>query len=208
MTQTGEGTAHGIDRLRGKTTMREILEVATGFEASARDFYTGLIPKVSKRIRYLVEELAAEEQEHYDLFTKLAGRADVADQIKVEIERTASDSKFSDCLHLPNLGEQPDDQAVLQYAMGREHAAMQHYGELANTTPPRADPRFVRLPCQRRNKAQAGTRKALLRNNPPRWRCIKIGAGGIHPSLPLRNRAIFKPKGNRTTTSLACLTAI
>jgi len=135
MTQTGEGTAHGIERLRGKTTMREILEVATGFEASARDFYTGLIPKVSKRIRYLVEELAAEEQEHFDLFTKLAERADVAEQIKVEIERTASDSKFSDCLHLPNLGEQPDDQSVLQYAMGREHAAMQHYGELANTTP-------------------------------------------------------------------------
>jgi rubrerythrin len=38
-------------------------------------------------------------------------------------------------LHLPNLGEQPDDQAVLQYAMGREHAAMQHYGELAETMP-------------------------------------------------------------------------
>jgi rubrerythrin len=135
MTQTGEGTAHGIDRLRGKTTLREILEVANGFEASARDFYTSLIPKVSKRIRYLVEELAAEEQEHFDLIAKLAERADIAEQIKVEIERTASDSKFSDCLHLPNLGENPDDQSVLQYAMGREHAAMQHYGELANTTP-------------------------------------------------------------------------
>ena len=128
--------SHGIDRLRSKTTLREILEVATGFEASARDFYTGLIPKVSKRIRYLVEELAAEEQAHFDLFSALAERPDIAEQVKAEIERTASDSKFSDCLHLPNLGEQPDDQAVLQYAMGREHAAMQHYGELAETTPP------------------------------------------------------------------------
>jgi rubrerythrin len=129
-----EGT-HGIDRLRGKTSLREILDVATSFEASARDFYTALIPKVSKRIRYLVEELAAEEQSHYDLFSTLAQRSDLTEQVKAEIERTASDSKFSDCLHVPDLGAEPDDQTVLQYAMGREHAAMMHYGELANTTP-------------------------------------------------------------------------
>lgn len=128
--------SHGVERLRGKTTLREILEVATSFEESARDFYTALIPKVSKRIRYLVEELAAEEQTHFDLFGALARRADIAEQVKAEIGRPATDSKFSDCLHLPDLGEQPDDQAVLQYAMGREHAAMTHYGELAETTPP------------------------------------------------------------------------
>lgn len=130
-----EGT-HGIERLRGKTSLREILEVATHFEEVARDFYTALIPKVSKRIRYLVEELAAEEQGHFDLFGALAQRADIADQAQQEIQRTASDSKFSDCLHLPDLGDNPDDQAVLQYAMGREHAAMTHYGELAETAPP------------------------------------------------------------------------
>jgi len=129
-----EGT-HGIDKLRSKTTLREILEVATSFEASARDFYTALTPKVSKRIRYLVEELAVEEQRHYALFSALAQRGDIAAQVKTEIERTASDSKFSDCLHLPDLGANPDDQAVLQYAMGREHTAMAHYGELANTAP-------------------------------------------------------------------------
>ncbi len=57
-------------------------------------------------------------------------------QVCMLCRRTAIDSKFSDCLHLPDLGDQPDDQAVLQYAMGREHAAMTHYGELAETTPP------------------------------------------------------------------------
>ena len=129
-----EGT-HGVERLRSKTSLSEILEVATSFEASARDFYAALVPKVSKRIRYLVEELAAEEQEHYDLFSTLAQRTDIAEQVQLEIQRTASDSKFSDCLHLPDLGDNPDDQAVLQYAMGREHAAMSHYGELAETTP-------------------------------------------------------------------------
>lgn len=129
-----EGT-HGVERLRGKTSLKEILEVATHFEQNARDFYTALIPKVSKRIRYLVEELAVEEQAHYDLFSALAQRPDIAAQVQQEIQRTAADSKFSDCIHLPDLGDNPDDQAVLQYAMGREHAAMSHYGELAQTAP-------------------------------------------------------------------------
>ena len=127
--------SHGIDRLRDKTTLRDILDVAIGFEAGARDFYIALAPMVSKRIRYLVENLATEEQAHYDLFSALAQRPDLAEQIRSEVARTAADSKFSDCLHLPDLGAAPDDQAVLQYAMGREHAAMMHYGELARTSP-------------------------------------------------------------------------
>jgi len=124
-----------IDRLRGTTSVQEVLDVANSFEAGARDFYTALIPKVSKRIRYLVEELAAEEQSHFNLLAALAARTDIAEQVKAQIEKPASDSKFSDCLHLPNLGEQPDDQAVLQYAMGREHTAMTHYTELALSAP-------------------------------------------------------------------------
>ncbi len=125
-----------IDVLRHTTSVSEVLAVANSFEASARDFYTALIPKVSKRIRYLVEELAAEEQGHFDLLAELSARPDIAEQVKLQIQQPASDSKFSDCLHLPNLGDNPDDQAVLQYAMGREHIAMTHYTELAQSTPP------------------------------------------------------------------------
>lgn len=127
--------SHGVDRLRGTLTVKEVLEVATGFEASARDFYRGLVPRVSKRIRYLVEELAEEEQRHFELFSELAQRHDLSEHVLQQIQRPASDSRFSDCLHLPDLGESPDDQTVLQYAMGREHTAMSHYGELASTTP-------------------------------------------------------------------------
>lgn len=123
-----------IQRLQSKTTLKEILEVATEFERTARDFYTDLIPKVHKSIRYLVEELATEEQEHYDLFTQMAARDDLEQQLKAEVERPASDHQFSDCIHLPDLGEQPDDQAVLQYALRREHAAMEQYHALAQGT--------------------------------------------------------------------------
>jgi rubrerythrin len=134
-TEMEEGKPSSYERIRSMTTLKDVLSVATSFEESARDFYKELIPKVSKRFRWLVEELANEEQGHYDLFTNLAARSDIADQVKAEIERPVTDGKFADAVMIPDLGEQPDDQAVLQYAMGREHLAMTHYRSLADTTP-------------------------------------------------------------------------
>jgi len=131
-----EGHSQSYERIRSKKTLKEILEVATEFERSARDFYTDLIPKVSKQIRYLVEELAQEEQEHYDLFTGLAENPEIEAEILKEVATPASDHRFSDAIHLPDLGEKPDDQAVLQYAMGREHAAMEQYTALAESAEP------------------------------------------------------------------------
>ena len=133
---SGEGHVSGADKLRSRKTLSEILEVATSFEQTARDFYRDLAPRVSKRIRYLVEELAEEEQRHYDLFRELSARPDIAEQVRAQVDTPPSDSKFSDCVHLPDLGEQPDDQAVLQYALGREHAAMEQYRALAESTEP------------------------------------------------------------------------
>ena len=83
-----------------------------------------------------MEELAEEEQRHLDLFSQLSERTDLETVLDVEIERPAGDRKFSDCIHLPDLGENPDDQAVLQYALMREHAAMEQYHALANSTQP------------------------------------------------------------------------
>ena len=131
-----EGHSASYERIKSMKTLEEILEVATSFEEAARDFYTDLIPKVSKNFRWLVEELAEEEQGHYDLFTNLRKRSDIAEQVKAEVRTPVTDGKFSDAIHVPDLGDKPDDQAVLQYAMGREHLAMQHYRELADSTEP------------------------------------------------------------------------
>lgn len=126
----------GYQRLKAQTSLQDILAVATDFERAARDFYSALAPKVSKQLRYLVEELAEEEQRHFDLFTALGERTDIGEQVKQMVDTPASDRRFSDCIHLPELGERPDDQAVLQYALGREHAAMEQYHSLAKSTPP------------------------------------------------------------------------
>ncbi len=131
-----EGALHGKDLLASKKTLADILHVATAFEKTARDFYTALIPRVSKQIRYLVEELAQEEQHHYDLFMELANSPDLKEQIGASVDVPVNDHRFSDYVHTPELGEAPDDQAILQYALGREHAAMEQYQDLANNTEP------------------------------------------------------------------------
>jgi len=125
----------GYKKLKSQTSLKDILEVATEFERTARDFYAALVPRVSKQIRYLVEELAEEEQRHFDLFSGLRARPDLEDMLQELVETPASDRRFSDCIHLPELGERPDDQEVLQYALGREHAAMEQYTSLAESTP-------------------------------------------------------------------------
>jgi rubrerythrin len=134
--EKSEGHVHGRDRLLGSKTVAEILETATSFERSARDFYRDLSPRVSKQIRWLVDELAQEEQRHFDLFEELMQRNDLEEQIRARIATPAADHRFSDCIQLPQLGDKPDDQSVLQYALGREQAAMEQYRELAETTPP------------------------------------------------------------------------
>ena len=136
MKENEEGHVHGRDRMRGSKTVAEVLETATSFERSARDFYLDLVPRVSKQIRWLVEELAEEEQRHFDLFNELTQRDDLEEQIRARIATPAADHRFSDCIQLPQLGDKPDDQSVLQYALGREQAAMEQYRELAETTAP------------------------------------------------------------------------
>ncbi|MCB1760183.1 MAG: ferritin family protein [Gammaproteobacteria bacterium] len=130
-----EGESSSYARLKAHKSLAEILKTAVSFERTARDFYTALAPRVGKNIRYLVEELAAEEQRHFDLFSELMARPDLEAQVGELVETPTSDARFSDCIQLPELGENPDDQAVLQYALGREHTAMEQYASLAESAP-------------------------------------------------------------------------
>ncbi|WP_316860168.1 ferritin family protein [uncultured Cohaesibacter sp.] len=123
------------EALHGMTTVKEILDTATKFEIAARDFYTALIPNVSKNFRWLVEELAEEEQGHVDLFSTLANDPNVIGAMEEKIACPTANTKFSECVQTPDLGLNPDDQAVLQYALFRETAAMEQYTELAATAP-------------------------------------------------------------------------
>jgi rubrerythrin len=117
--------------LRSKTSIAEILDVAIQFEKTAHQFYSNLIPTVSKNLRYLVEELAQEEQEHFRLFSELRANPEIEKHLTTMVPTPPSNSRFSLAIHAKDLGESPDDQTILQYAMAREHAAMEQYGSLA-----------------------------------------------------------------------------
>lgn len=136
MSEHGEGHSAAYERIRSQKTLAEILQVATSFEQAAFNFYTALIPKVSKQIRYLVEELATEEKRHHELFTALADDPEARQQIQAKIATPAVDHQFSDMVQLPELGDNPDDQTILQYALSREDTAMKQYRELAESTEP------------------------------------------------------------------------
>jgi len=67
---------------------------------------------------------------------ELAKRRDIEGALLAEIENMTVDRKFYDGIHLPELGENPDDQEILQYAMMREFIAMVQYSELAEKSAP------------------------------------------------------------------------
>lgn len=133
--QVKESFQQAREHLKSLTTVGEILDTAMAFEKAAETFYAGLVDKVSKPMRDLVRELAEEEAQHYKLFKELRDRPDVESHIRDRITRPAADHKFSNYVHLPELGENPDDQSLLQYALARETAAAEEYGELAQTAP-------------------------------------------------------------------------
>jgi rubrerythrin len=126
----------GYQKLRQKKTLDEILETAIGFEKTARDFYADLCDRVSKPLRGLVQELAEEEDGHFNLFMSLRERHDIQQYISEKIVTPPSDHQFSDFIQLPDLGDNPSDQDVLRYALGREQAAMEQYASLAKEVPP------------------------------------------------------------------------
>ena len=131
MARHNSETPGSFELLRSKQTLGEILEIAIQFERTAYNFYNDLIPKVGKNMRYLVEELAAEEQQHFNLFTVLLENPEIENQLSHRIKTPPSNGKFSDAILIKDLGENPDDQAILQYALSREQAAMEQYSALA-----------------------------------------------------------------------------
>lgn len=129
--QEGEG----YRELKEKTTIGEILETATSFEQTAFNFYNALKDKIGKNMRPFVQELADEEKRHWELFQKLSQNPQVPAQLAELIKTPPSDHRFSNYIQAPKLSEFPDDQAILQYALGREQAAMEQYASLAEQAP-------------------------------------------------------------------------
>lgn len=135
MSEESEGQPNSWERLLASKTLAEILGAAISFERTARDFYRRLSPTVGEDVGRLLEELAEQEQQHYDLFKQLAQSKDIATEIDKRIKPPESDARYTRYIELPDLGTDPDELTILRYAMTREQIAMEQYQELSETTP-------------------------------------------------------------------------
>lgn len=124
--------------LRSKESLREILKVAILFERTAYSFYSELAPKVSKKMRHLMNFLIKEEEQHVKIFSDLLQHPNIEQQLSQMVTTPSSNPRFSEAFQIQDLGENPDEQTVLRYAMFREQAAMEQYTFLAKEVPPGA----------------------------------------------------------------------
>ena len=124
------------DALSKLTTVEEVLERVAEFDRESHSFYTDLIPKLSKNVRWIVEDLARSDLAQARRVSDLAKSPDMRAHLKDAILRPEADRRFSDAVHLPELTEKPDDQAILQFALARVQIAIEEYSELAAETPP------------------------------------------------------------------------
>jgi rubrerythrin len=125
----------GYHELKAKSTIGEILKTACLFEKGALVFYTSLKATVSEELQPLVETLAEEEKNHFELFQGLRQHPHVLDQIPKLVKTPPNNHHFSGYLQFPEPSELTDDKSILLYAMGREQAAMEQYAALAKETP-------------------------------------------------------------------------
>ncbi|RKZ37863.1 MAG: hypothetical protein DRQ49_06065 [Gammaproteobacteria bacterium] len=63
------------------------------------------------------------KKRHVELFQGLKQHPQFSEQIKTP----PSDHRFSDYVQTPKLSDLPDNQGILQYALGREQAAIEQY---------------------------------------------------------------------------------
>lgn len=127
---------HARCRSDDSVTLEEILETAMSFEKAAFDFYTNLIPKVDEELQFLVEGLANEEEEHFELLARLSLNPDIKKEISNRISKPEEQQHFREQSHSPELGSHPDEQTILRYALRNEDTAMRYYWDLAINAEP------------------------------------------------------------------------
>lgn len=119
-----------------RMTPHEALRMAMDFEQSAYRFYTDLMDNFAADLRPLLMELAEEELHHYRLLEQVSRSSNLAPLLSESLADAPTTERFSSYVHLPSLEEVSAEEDILAYAEARERIAHEHYGYLAELTPP------------------------------------------------------------------------
>jgi rubrerythrin len=122
--------------LTTEMTLEQALETAKAFETAAHQFYRQLSRKVRAEIRPLICDLADEEKRHYDLLCDLTRSERINGHLRQRIESPPTAEVFGSYVQIPALPDDPIEEDILAYAASRERIAYEHYGHLAEQTPP------------------------------------------------------------------------
>jgi len=119
-----------------QTTLEDALRIAAEFEQAAFRFYRNLAEKVNAGVRPLVLDLAADEKGHIDLLRRISRGSGVERQLGRRVVPPPSTEKFDAYVSLTTSPFAPQKKDVLFCAESRERIACEHYGYLAQLTPP------------------------------------------------------------------------
>ncbi len=116
-----------------QSQFEEIMSVATRREAEARDFYRGVAGKVSAAaVRELFEQLAHEEQNHFDALERFLHDPTMV----MKIAAPSTDWKVAESQELPQLRLDMKPSDAITLAMKKEQQAVEFYQSLAAASTP------------------------------------------------------------------------
>jgi rubrerythrin len=121
------GSAYEKENEMGSSTVEEILDFAIQMEQDAVDMYTDLVTKTSSpSAKVAFEEYADEERGHKSKLEEVKSGKRLVHGLKPVL-----DLKISDYIQERPLGDNPDYQDVLIFAIQQEKIAFKLYTRLA-----------------------------------------------------------------------------
>ncbi|MGA7981517.1 MAG: hypothetical protein WCA32_15015 [Chromatiaceae bacterium] len=121
--------------LRDCKSLAAVLETAMEFEQTTHQVYQSLGHRVPAEVRPLVLQLAAEAMTQYGHLRDLSRDEQLSDHLEHCVKRPATCADFTDFAYLPDLPDDVLDDDILEYALGIERIAFEHYGYLFDVTP-------------------------------------------------------------------------
>lgn len=121
--------------LRYSRSVAAVLETAMRFEQSVQAAYGELSLRVCEEVRPLVRQLAWEADAQLRHLRALPRSNQGDDHDHACPKRSPGCSELAEPDGLPALPDNALDDDVLEYAMGVEHTALEHYGYLFDLTP-------------------------------------------------------------------------
>jgi rubrerythrin len=123
-------------RISPYMSVHDALRTAIAFEQSAQAFYRELADQVHPEARPLLLDLADEERKHAKLLEDISTAERLSYTLSQQHKIPPTQPRLDEFIHLRKLSAGASEDEILDYVESRERIAFEHYGYLAELTPP------------------------------------------------------------------------